>query len=110
MEQKEKEKVDRYQDLKRELQKLWDMKVKVVPKVIGALGTPSKGIKRRVKELGIKTSIEEVQKTVIMQSARILRNVLENRLAVINIKETLPLTQMAFCHRAIIHSNNDDKN
>ena len=78
IEQKEKEKVEKYQDLKRELQKLWNMKVKVVPIVIGALGTPPKDIKRRVKELGIETRIEEMQKTVILQSARILRRVLEN--------------------------------
>ena len=78
IEQKEKEKVEKYQDLKRELQKLWNMKVKVVPIVIGALGTPPKDIKRRVQELGIETRIEEMQKTVILQSARILRKVLEN--------------------------------
>ena len=54
------------------------MKVKVVPIVIGAFGTPPKEIKRRVKELGIETRIEEMQKTVILQSARILRRVLEN--------------------------------
>ena len=74
-EQKEQEKVEKYQDLKRELQKLWNMKVKVV---LGALGTPPKDIKRRVEELGIETRIEEMQKTVILQSARILRKVLEN--------------------------------
>ena len=39
IEQKEKEKVDKYQDLKRELQIIWNMRVKVVPIVIGALGT-----------------------------------------------------------------------
>ena len=78
IEQKEKEKVEKYQDLKRELQKLWNMKVKVVPIVIGALGTPPKDIKSRVEELGIETRIEEMQKTVILQSARILRKVLEN--------------------------------
>ena len=54
------------------------MNVKVVPIVIGALGTPQKDIKKRVKELGIETSFEEMQKTVILQSARILRKVLEN--------------------------------
>ena len=78
IEPKEKEKVDKYQDLKRELQKLWDMRVKVVPIVIGALGTLSKEIKKRAKELGIETGFEEMQKTVILQSARILRKVIEN--------------------------------
>ena len=35
---KEMEKVDKYQDLALELRKLWGVKVKVVPIVIGALG------------------------------------------------------------------------
>ena len=36
---KEKEKVQKYQDLARELCKLWKVKVKIVPVVVGALGT-----------------------------------------------------------------------
>lgn len=54
------------------------MKVKLIPIVIGASGTPPKGIRRRVKEPGIETGIEEMQKTVILHSAGIPRKVLEN--------------------------------
>ncbi len=36
---KESEKNDKYLDLARELKKLWNMKVTIVPIVIGALGT-----------------------------------------------------------------------
>ena len=36
---KEKEKMDKYLDLARELKKLWNMRVKVRPIVVGALGT-----------------------------------------------------------------------
>ena len=36
---KEQEKNDKYQDLKIELRKIWDVKVVVIPVVIGALGT-----------------------------------------------------------------------
>ena len=78
IDQKDREKVEKYQDLKRELQKLWNMSVKVVPIVFWALGTPPKDIKKRVKELGIETRIEEMQKTVILHTARILRKVLEH--------------------------------
>ena len=38
-EQKEKEKIDKYQDLAKELRKLWKVKTRVVPIVIGALRT-----------------------------------------------------------------------
>ncbi len=39
---KENEKVQKYQDLVRELRKLWQVKVKVVPAVVGALGIQSR--------------------------------------------------------------------
>ena len=41
---KEIEKKDKYLDLARELKKLWNMKVTIVPIVIGALGTVTKGL------------------------------------------------------------------
>ena len=40
----ESEKKDKYLDLVRELKKLWNMKVMIVPLVIGALGTITKGL------------------------------------------------------------------
>ena len=39
---KEMEKIEKYQDLVRELKRLWDMKVVVIPIVLGALGTTPK--------------------------------------------------------------------
>ena len=39
VELKEKEKIDKYQDLAKELRKLWKVKTRVVPIVIGALRT-----------------------------------------------------------------------
>ena len=41
---KESEKKDKYLDLARELKKQWNMKVMIVPIVIGALGTITKGL------------------------------------------------------------------
>ena len=38
IEKKEKEKIEKYQDLGRELQKTWDVKVKIIPLVVGSLG------------------------------------------------------------------------
>ena len=40
---KECEKRDKYLDLARELKKLWNMKVTIIPIVIGAVGTVTKG-------------------------------------------------------------------
>ena len=74
---KEIEKIEKHQDLVRELKKLWDMKIVVIPVVIGALGTTPKILPKRLKDSGIKTNIGEMQKTVILNTARILRKVLE---------------------------------
>ena len=41
---KENEKRDKYLDLARELKKVWNMKVTVIPIVTGPLGTVSKGL------------------------------------------------------------------
>ena len=42
--QKESEKKNKYLDLARELKKLWSMQVTVIPIVIGAFGTITKGL------------------------------------------------------------------
>ena len=41
---KESEKKDKYLDLVREMKKLWNMKVTIIPIVIGAFGTITKGL------------------------------------------------------------------
>ena len=74
---KEMEKIEKYQVLTREVQKLWNMRTKVIPIVIGALGTTPKKVSKRLDDLGIGTRIVELQKTVIIYSARILHKVLE---------------------------------
>ena len=50
---KECEKKDKYFDLARELIKLWNMKVTIVPIIIGAFGTVTKGLLKRLKDLEI---------------------------------------------------------
>ena len=74
---KEMEKIEKYQDLVRELKRLWDMKVVVIPIVLGALGTTPKTLQKRMKDIGIETRTGELQKIVILHTARILRKVLE---------------------------------
>ena len=66
-----------YNDLKRELKKILDMPVKVIPVVVGTLGTTPKKLRQRLSDIGIETRIVELQKTTILYCARILRNVLE---------------------------------
>ena len=67
----------RYLDLARELKKLWDMKVTIIPIVIGALGTVTESLVQRLKDLEITGRMETVQTTAWLRSARTLRRVLE---------------------------------
>ena len=76
--EKETEKVEKYQDLKREIAKIWKMKeVKVVPIVVGALGSVSRSLGKWIDKLGIKIKTEFLQRTALLGTARILRKVLE---------------------------------
>ena len=74
---KESKKKDKYLDLVRELKKLWNMKVIVVPIVIGALGTITKGLVKRLDVLEIRGRVEIIQTTALLRLARTLRRVLE---------------------------------
>ena len=66
---KELEKIEHYQDLARELKKIRNMKVKVIPLVIGALGARPIKLRNWSKEIGIEVQITEVQKTVLLHTA-----------------------------------------
>ena len=74
---KESEKIEKYLDLARELRKLWNMKVKVIPIVINALGTVPKGLEKNLGELEIRGRIETIKATALLKSATILRRVLD---------------------------------
>ena len=73
----EKEKVEKYQDLRRELQKIWNVRVKIISLVVGSLGAIPKQFGKRLKETGITAEIGQVQNTVLLGTARTLRKVLE---------------------------------
>ena len=75
--EREVDKITKYQDLGRELRRLWNMKTEIVPVVIGALGSMPKDLGHWLEVLEIKPRINDLQKSVILHSARILRKVLE---------------------------------
>ena len=51
IEEKEKEKIEKHQDLRRELQKIWNVKVKIIPLVVGSLGAIPKQFGNRLNRL-----------------------------------------------------------
>ena len=74
---KESEKKDKYLYLARELKKLWNMKVTIVPVVIGALGTTTKGLLKALEDLEVGGWVETIQTSALLRTERIQRQVLE---------------------------------
>jgi len=77
VEEKEHEKMDRYQDLAKELKRLWKVETKVIPIVVGAQGTVAKGLEKNLKKDGSNVAVELLQKAALGTS-QILRRVLDS--------------------------------
>ena len=75
MKLKECEKRDKYLDLAGELKKLRDLKVTIIPILIGALSTVTKGLVKGLEDLEITGRVATIKTTAFLRSARILRRV-----------------------------------
>ena len=73
---KEAEKILKYKDLTIVIQRMWNVKSKVLPVIIGATGTISKSFRKYVSNKPGKHEVKELQKTAILGTAHILRKVL----------------------------------
>ena len=71
------EKKDKYLDLARESKKLWNVQVTIIPIVIGAFGTVTKGLLKWLKDLEVSGRVETIQTTALLRTVRMLRKVLE---------------------------------
>ena len=67
----------KYLDLARELKKLWNMKMTIIPIVIGAFGTVTEGLLTGLENLDVGWRVETIQTTALLRRPRILRRVLE---------------------------------
>jgi len=73
---KEAKKILKYKDLTIEIQRMWNVKSKVIPVIIGATGTVSKSFRKYVSNITGKHEVKELQKTAVLGTAQILRKVL----------------------------------
>ena len=61
---------------KKKQNKLWNMKVTIIPIVIGAFRTVTKGLLKGLEDLDVGGRVETIQTTTLLRTARILRRVL----------------------------------
>ena len=73
---KEAEKILKYKDFTIEIQRMWNVKTKVIPVIIGATGTISKSFRQYMSNIPGNHEVKELQKTTILGTAHILRKVL----------------------------------
>ena len=75
---KEKDKIEKYQNLKREIQWLWNLKeIDVILFILGTLGSITKNFEKYPDNIGIKIDLHTVRKTTLLGTAGLLRKVLE---------------------------------
>ena len=73
---KEFQKLSKYKDLEIEVIKMWKLKIKTIPVVIGTLGMTKKGTQNFINQIAGKPSLQEMQKIVLTSTAHVLRKVL----------------------------------
>ena len=74
IEEKEMEKISKYQDLKIEIERLWENQATVVPVMIGSLGAIPRDFKKYLRTIGVESILpSQLQKTVLLGTAHILR-------------------------------------
>ena len=66
---KECKKKDKYLDLARALIKLWNMQVTIIPIVIGAFRTVTKGLLKGLEDLEVGGRVETIQTTALLRTA-----------------------------------------
>ena len=57
--------------------KLWNMNVTIIPIMVGAFGTVTKGLLKGLENWEVGGRVETIQTTALLRTARILRRVLE---------------------------------
>jgi hypothetical protein len=73
---KEAARILEYKDLTIEIQRMWNVKTRVIPVVIGAAGTISKSFRIYESNIPGNHEVRELQKTAILGTAHIIRKVL----------------------------------
>jgi len=73
---KEAEKILNYKDLTIEIQRMWNVKTKVTPVIMGATRAVLKSLRQHLSNIPGRHEIKELQTTAVLDTAQILREVL----------------------------------
>ena len=73
---KEAEKILKYKDLALEIQRIWNVKVKVIPVIIGTTRTVPESLRQHLRNMAAKHAIGELQTAAILGTAHKRREVL----------------------------------
>ena len=99
---KENEKKYKYLDFARELKKIWNVKVTIIPIVIGAFGTVTKGLLKRLEDLEVGGRVETIQMTALLRTARIVRRVLETWGDLLSLKLQWKIHQLTLMWKTLM--------
>ena len=75
------------------------MKVTIVPIVIGAFGTLTKGLLTDLEDLEVGGRVETIQTTALLKTARILRRVLETWEDLLSLKLQWKTISWRWCEK-----------
>ena len=75
--QKEAENKLKYKRFCIEVQRMWNLKCTIVPVIIGSTGIVTRNLKKNLKTIPGKLSIDSLQKTAILRTSHIIRKVLQ---------------------------------
>jgi len=73
---KEGEKILKYEDLKIEIQHMWNATTQVIPVTAGASGTTTKSFRNYLNNIPGQHGIKKLHNTAVLSTAHILRDVL----------------------------------
>jgi membrane-bound lytic murein transglycosylase B len=73
---KETEKILKYKDVTIKTERMWNVKARVIPVIIGATETISKSFRKYASDIPGNHDVKEPHKTAILGTAHILRKVL----------------------------------
>ena len=73
---KEAEKILKYKNMTIEIQRMWKVKTRVIPVIIGETGIISKSFRKYISNIPGNHEVKEIQKTAILGTVHVLRKVL----------------------------------